>query len=606
MSDGARRAVPRRQRARARSPRCCGRSTVLPERLTPVGILEFCDGLRQIALENQAAGRASASNACSSACTNPRYYPTLPGDARKIYFAGVHFARAVFATFREDGRRALESADALDALDMKFYAMIASQIRFLYHMNRGDLRTRAAASPAGRHPRRARRLGLAGRAVGARGADPDLHVAARRRRHGARRRPAGGAGEGRAVAAPVRAARALGARAGADRCERSRRTAWRSTMIEQTRNRAATSAGRRTSASPRWVRACSATTQAARRLCDIAGRAHDRRRSRVRRRCSWSPTSSAPGARRRKGHPDRAIAQLEALLERYAESDNPLVHGLIHEARAQIAHAAGRESEFAAERGRGRALAAAARQPGVDRQVRAPRGPARRAVGRARAGARTPRSGAGSTCSPATNDLDERIAHGLELLRRAADAPGAAFYRRRGDQFVLDMHTRRRCVRRSHAARARSRAAALRTRGVRAASDAHDRECADLRAGPRRVRATGRTERCAKRICWSKARPARDIVGAIVLNLMRISKPPPNGLLRALAQHVELGRRHRGGAHALGRAACSTATRVKTARGAREGAEVWLAGFEPWPIGPPEARSGYLSKQSRNVRISPK
>ena len=34
--------------------------------------------------------------------------------------------------FREDGRGALESADALDASGLKLYAMIASQLRFLY------------------------------------------------------------------------------------------------------------------------------------------------------------------------------------------------------------------------------------------------------------------------------------------------------------------------------------------------------------------------------------------------------------------------------------------------------------------------------------------
>ena len=62
---------------------------------------------------------------------------------------------------------------------------------------------------------------------------------------------------------------------------------------------------------------------------------------------------------------------LDALLERHAESENPIVLGLIARgARAHRARAAA--SRVRAERGRGRALVPAARQPRADRQVRAP------------------------------------------------------------------------------------------------------------------------------------------------------------------------------------------------------------------------------------------
>src|SRR5262249_49435073 len=44
-----------------------------------------------------------------------------------------------------------------------------------------------------------------------------------------------------------------------------------------------------------------------------------------------------------EGRPDQALSQLDALLARYAASDHPLVHGMIHEARALIAHSIGRE-----------------------------------------------------------------------------------------------------------------------------------------------------------------------------------------------------------------------------------------------------------------------
>src|SRR5262249_32368766 len=63
---------------------------------------------------------------------------------RKLYIAATHFARGSFATMSVDGQAALESADALDATGLKLYAMIASQLRFLYHMNRGEF---AAAAP---------------------------------------------------------------------------------------------------------------------------------------------------------------------------------------------------------------------------------------------------------------------------------------------------------------------------------------------------------------------------------------------------------------------------------------------------------------------------
>src|SRR5262249_38804018 len=48
-----------------------------------------------------------------------------------------------------------------------------------------------------------------------------------------------------------------------------------------------------------------------------------------------------------EGRPERALAQLDALREGYAASEHPLVHGMIHEARALIAHAAGLERELA-------------------------------------------------------------------------------------------------------------------------------------------------------------------------------------------------------------------------------------------------------------------
>ena len=111
--------------------------SVLPKRLTAVGIYDFCRGMRDIARERE----ASAFEVFETLLTrfqDPRYYPSLPADARKFYVAGAHFVRGSFGIFRADGRGALESADALDALGFKLYAMIASQLRCLYFTMRGD------------------------------------------------------------------------------------------------------------------------------------------------------------------------------------------------------------------------------------------------------------------------------------------------------------------------------------------------------------------------------------------------------------------------------------------------------------------------------------
>ncbi len=115
---------------------------VLPKRLAPVGIYEFCVALREIGADRQAKAFATF-DALRKAFEDPRWYRTLPPDSRVLYITGAHFSRAAFAVYRNDGQPALESADALDASGLKLYAMIASQIRFLYHANRGEF-TKAA------------------------------------------------------------------------------------------------------------------------------------------------------------------------------------------------------------------------------------------------------------------------------------------------------------------------------------------------------------------------------------------------------------------------------------------------------------------------------
>jgi hypothetical protein len=111
--------------------------SVLPARATPVGIHRFCLGLREIGRERQAMAFATFDDILGR-LADPRYYPELDAVTRPLYVTGAHYARGAFATMRADGLAALESADALDASGLELYAMIASQLRYLYYMNRGE------------------------------------------------------------------------------------------------------------------------------------------------------------------------------------------------------------------------------------------------------------------------------------------------------------------------------------------------------------------------------------------------------------------------------------------------------------------------------------
>jgi hypothetical protein len=111
--------------------------SVLPARLTPAGIYQFCRALQEIGRENEAVA-FEQFELLRQRFEDPEYYPTLPADARRLYVAASHFTRATMGIFRADGRGVLESADALDATGFRLYAMIASQLRFLYRMNRGE------------------------------------------------------------------------------------------------------------------------------------------------------------------------------------------------------------------------------------------------------------------------------------------------------------------------------------------------------------------------------------------------------------------------------------------------------------------------------------
>jgi hypothetical protein len=112
--------------------------SALPERFAPAGIYKFCVGMPEIGRERQTQTYRSFETLLRR-FEEPGYYRELPEDARILYVTGAHFVRGVFATMRADGRPALASADALEASGLRMYAMVACQLRFLYHTYRGEL-----------------------------------------------------------------------------------------------------------------------------------------------------------------------------------------------------------------------------------------------------------------------------------------------------------------------------------------------------------------------------------------------------------------------------------------------------------------------------------
>ncbi|MFT3926830.1 MAG: AAA family ATPase [Myxococcales bacterium] len=111
--------------------------SALPARAAPRGIYEFCQGLALIGREHPGAAVAKLEQSLARFQTSS-YYRSLPVDGRLLMTAAVHFASGSLSTFRADSRGVLESARALEASGYKLYALVASQLRFLYHMNRGE------------------------------------------------------------------------------------------------------------------------------------------------------------------------------------------------------------------------------------------------------------------------------------------------------------------------------------------------------------------------------------------------------------------------------------------------------------------------------------
>lgn len=112
--------------------------SALPRRVALVGIYHFCVGLQHIAREHQVEAYRRFTE-LAARFGDPKYYWFMPPGAHVVYEAGSQFARGAFAMMRNDGDAALQSAVQLERQGLPLYGMIASQIRYLYHLNRGDL-----------------------------------------------------------------------------------------------------------------------------------------------------------------------------------------------------------------------------------------------------------------------------------------------------------------------------------------------------------------------------------------------------------------------------------------------------------------------------------
>ena len=502
---------------------------VLPERLTPVGIYQFCRGLCHIAEENQAEA-FRLLDVLLHRFQDPRFYPTLPPDARVIYMAGVHFARAVFATYAADGRAALQSADALDALDLKFYAMIASQLRFLYYMNRGEFQS--AAQHRQQVDIHAAHVGSAWQVEvwepaalipvygWVQDVDGMVQIADRLE----------------VLAKDVPSLR---------RYARLARMSQALVLSDETAVANAVSIAMLDEVEPRsyigWTLQLGLTAMGsrilgnhedARRLCSAAA-AHLTDDDREYVTLFLAVDIERAWSEAALGHMDRAIEQLDAFIARYEASGHPLALGLLHEARALIAYQGGR------------ADLATPSVHAADRWLRPTQNPAliakceRLARLHGSDGSGPPDGAHIERWLPLLAghaDPQERIEHGLRLLCAGARSQAAAYYRREGRAFVLAGRTPE-CDFPAQAGAALSDALEYFESSPRADSTevvtrsqvAVEIEPAPGGSGPRC---------CAYFVLGEDGNGSAEVIGAVALHRSAGIGVPPSGLLSALGRSL--------------------------------------------------------------------
>jgi hypothetical protein len=235
-----------------------------------------------------------------------------------------------------------------------------------------------------------------------------------------------------------------------------------------------------------------------------------------------------------EGRPDNALVQLAALLQRYETSDHPLVHGLIHEARALIAHAAGRESEFAESAAQ------------VERWLRPTGNPALIAKCERIAAVRVrSRAGSGRRVNAEVDhwlhllsgyeDAGERVTRALDLLCRTADASSAAWYRRLGAGFVRAAQTKGASFAEAGPSELRE---ALERFERESSTQLDGLDSTVRRSVPVHLQLDGGADG-ELRHAYLLADAMGDVIGAVAVVLRTESKTPPLALLRALAEALD-------------------------------------------------------------------
>jgi hypothetical protein len=494
----------------------------LPERLTPVGIYQFCDSLRQIALEDQPRAFDTFDKLVRR-FRDRRYYWSLPAEGRVMYIAATHFARGVFAAFQGKGDVTLQDADALDALNLKFYAMIASQLRFLFYMNRGDYERAAQHRQV-----------------------VDIHAA-----------HVGSAWQVElwepAALIPVYSwlQDVDGIARVADRLDElahsvpslrhyARLARWAQGLVLTDAMRGSNSAALATleQVEPRsyigWAAHIGFTAMGSRMLGDVAAsarlcalaRAHLTDADREYVALNLIVDIEQAHAEAGLGRPERGLALLDQLLARHEPGGHPLAVGLLHEARALIAHTLQKHEVFEHSALEAQRVLRPTRNPALiakcERLVRL-RNQGRHGSGK-RSSAEVERW---LEMLAGYSNAEARAVHALELVRHTAHADAAAYYRRVDADFTLYVQTGRDAFDHEPAPELRA-ALSLPPTTVRATmpstgSDAVEVELAANQGADRRR-------------AFLLFDDAGRISGAVAVRSQRLTKVPPSALLTAFAQ----------------------------------------------------------------------
>lgn len=110
--------------------------TVLGEHLAPAGVHDYCRRLAVMArddLHDSREGWASTLRRLDDRTC----YRGLPRETRQLFKGGAWYAFGALESFRDNGA-ALDCADKLDELGLRFYQIVADRLRVAHHAYRGE------------------------------------------------------------------------------------------------------------------------------------------------------------------------------------------------------------------------------------------------------------------------------------------------------------------------------------------------------------------------------------------------------------------------------------------------------------------------------------